>query len=62
LQRAHQAAVVARDAAADAADINNAHATSVAQHRKMFLARAFGINPNGTPITDPSLLPEKLKT
>jgi hypothetical protein len=62
LQRAIQAAAVARDAAADAADINNAHATIVAQHRKMFLARAFGINPDGTPIIDPSLLPEKLKT
>jgi hypothetical protein len=62
LQCAIQAAAVARDAAADAADINNAHATIVAQHHKMFLARAFGINPNGTAITDPSLLPEKLKT
>ncbi len=60
-QRAIQAAAVARDAAADAADIDNAHATIVAQHRKMFLARAFGINPGGTAITDPSLLPEKLK-
>ncbi len=62
LQHAIQAAAVARSAAADAADINNAHATIVAQHRKMFLARAFGINPDGTAITDPSLLPEKLKT
>jgi hypothetical protein len=62
LQRTHQAAVVARDAAADAADINNAHAIIVAQHRKMFLARAFGINPDGTPITNPSLLLKKLKT
>jgi hypothetical protein len=61
-QRAIQAAAVARDVVADAADINNAHATIVAQHHKMFLARAFGINPNGTAITDPSLLPEKLKT
>ncbi len=60
-QRAIQAAAVARDAAADAADINNAHATIVAQLRKMFLALAFGINPDGTPIIDPSLLPEKLK-
>jgi hypothetical protein len=41
LQCAHQAAVVARDAVAIAADINNAHAIIVAQHRKMFLARAF---------------------
>ncbi len=28
----------------------------------MFLVHAFGINPDGTAITDPSLLPEKLKT
>jgi hypothetical protein len=62
LQRAHQAAVVARDLVADAADINNACSIIVAQHRKMFLARAFVINPNGTPITNPSLLLEKLKT
>jgi hypothetical protein len=62
LQRAIQAAAVARDAAADAADINKAHATIVAQHRKMFLARAFGINPDGTSIIDPSLLLKKLKT
>jgi hypothetical protein len=41
LQRAHQAAVVARDAVADAADINNANSIIVAQHRKMFLARVF---------------------
>jgi hypothetical protein len=61
LQRAIQTAAVVRDAAADAADINIAHATIVAQHRKMFLACAFGINPDGTAITDPSLLPEKLK-
>jgi hypothetical protein len=61
LQRAIQAAAVARDAAADAADINNAHATIVAQHRKMFLLRAFGINLDGTPIINPSLLPEKFK-
>jgi hypothetical protein len=61
-QCAIQAAAVARDAAADAADINNAHATIVAQHREMFLVRAFGINPDGTAITDPSLLLEKLKT
>jgi hypothetical protein len=61
LQRAHQAAVVARDAAANAAEINNAHAIIVAQHCKMFLARVFGINLDGTPITDPSLLPEKLR-
>jgi hypothetical protein len=43
LQCTHQAAVVARDVAADAAVINNAHANIVAQHCKMFLAHAFGI-------------------
>jgi hypothetical protein len=41
LQCTIQVAAVARDAMADAADINNAHATIVAQHHKMFLARAF---------------------
>jgi hypothetical protein len=61
-QLAIQAATVARDAAADVADINNAHATIVAQHRKMFLACAFVIDPDGTPIINPSLLPERLKT
>ncbi len=61
-QRAIQAAAVAQSAVADAADINNAHATIVGQHCKMFLAHAFGINPDGTAITDTSLLPEKLKT
>jgi hypothetical protein len=61
LQRTIQAAAVARDVAADAADINNAHATIVAQHHKMFLACAFSKNPNGTPIIDPSLSPERLK-
>ncbi len=61
MQRVIQAAAVTRDAAADAADIHNAHATIVAQHRKVFLAHAFGINPDGTPIIDPSLLLERLK-
>ncbi len=41
LQRTVQAAAVARDAAADAADINSAHATIVAQHRKMFCSACF---------------------
>jgi len=58
--QATRAAAVAREAVADAANINNAHNVIVAQHRKMFLASAFGINPDGTPI-DPSLLPKKLK-
>jgi hypothetical protein len=63
LQCGIQAAAVARDVVADAANINNAHTTIVAQHRKMFLTRAFSINPDGTPtIIDPSLLPDQLKT
>ncbi len=61
LQQAYQAAVVARDAVADAADINNAHAIIVAQHRKMFLARAFDINLDGMPITDPSPSTRKIE-
>ncbi len=51
---------MAREAVADAMDINNAHNVILSQHCKMFLASAFGINPNGTPIA-PSLLPQKLK-
>ena len=50
----------AREAAADAQDFSNAHASIVAKHRKMFLQRAFGINPDGTAITDASMLPGKL--
>ncbi len=60
-ERADQAAAFAREAAADAQDFNNAHASIVAKHRKMFLQRAFGINPDGTAITDASMLPGKLK-
>jgi hypothetical protein len=49
-QRAQEAAEVARDAAADSDDLNKAHAVIEAKHRKMFLQKAFGINPDGTPI------------
>jgi hypothetical protein len=42
-QRADEGAVFAREAATDAQDFNNAHASIVAKHRKMFLQRAFGI-------------------
>ncbi len=51
---------MAREAVADAVDINNAHNVFLSQHRKMFLASAFGVNPDGTSIA-PSLLPQKLK-
>ena len=47
-QRASEAAAIAREAATDAADFNNAHASIVAKHRKMFLERAFGITSDGT--------------
>jgi hypothetical protein len=60
-QRAIQAADVARDAAADAAQMTNAHTMMIAQHCKLFLRAAFGINPDGTAITNKSLLPERLK-
>ncbi len=60
-EHADQAAAFAREAAADAQDITNAHASIVAKHRKMFLQHAFGINPDGTAITDASMLPGKLK-
>ncbi len=56
-----QAAAFAREAAADAQDFSNAHASIVAKHHKMFLQRAFGINPDGTSIIDASKLPKKLK-
>jgi hypothetical protein len=36
----------ADEAAADAARINSAHAEIVNQHRKLFLAKAFRINPS----------------
>ena len=46
-QRASEAAAVAREAVTDAADFNNAHASIVAKHHKMFLERAFGITSDG---------------
>ncbi len=51
---------MAREAVANAVDINNAHNVILSQHRKMFLASTLRINPNGTSIA-PSLLPQKLK-
>jgi hypothetical protein len=60
-ERADQAAAFAREAAADAQDFTNAHASIVAKHRKMFLQHVFGINPDGTAITDASMLPGNVK-
>ena len=45
-QRAHEAAEAARDAAAHADALNNAHDVIEAKHHKMFLQKAFGINPD----------------
>ncbi len=50
--RAIQATDVARDAAANAVQMTNAHTTMIAQHCKLFLRAAFGINPDGTAITN----------
>ena len=58
-QCAEKAIAAAQQAAADAAEINDAHAKIVNQHRKLFLQKAFGINPDGTKITNLSLLPKK---
>ena len=60
-QTTDEAAVFAREAAADAQDFINAHTSIVAKHCKMFLQRAFGINFDGTVITDVSPLPKKMK-
>jgi len=51
---AEDAVAVARAAADDAAQMGNAHDRMVAQHQKMFLREAFGINPDGSPVSDPA--------
>jgi hypothetical protein len=48
-------------AANNAAAVVTAHSMLLEKHCKMFLQRAIGINPNGTPIQDQTLLPEKSK-
>ena len=53
---AAQAMAAADEAFADAAKINHAHEEISAQHRKLFLAKAFRINPDGSDITNPALL------
>jgi hypothetical protein len=52
-QRVDQAAVVAREAAADADALESAHVITKAKHHEMFLWKAFGINPDDTPIANP---------
>jgi len=54
---AEDVAASARAAADDAAQMVNAHDTMLAQHRKMFLREAFGINPDGSTVTDPTFTP-----
>jgi hypothetical protein len=49
-----QALAAADEAAAGAARITSAHVEIVNQHHKLFLAKAFRINPDGTKITNPS--------
>ena len=44
--------MVAREAAADADALESAHVIIKAKHCEMFLWRAFGINPDGTPIAN----------
>ena len=51
-QRADQAAAFAREAANDALDFSNAHASIIDKHHKMFLERAFGIAPDGTMVVE----------
>jgi len=55
-QCAAQAMAAADEAVADTSRINSAHAEIVDQHRKLFLAKAFRVNPDGTAITNPALL------
>ena len=50
-QRTDEAAAFARESVTDAQDFNNAHASIVAKHKKIFLERAFGITSDGTVIT-----------
>jgi hypothetical protein len=51
-RRADEAAAFARAAVTDAQDFTNAHASILAKHRKMFLERAFGIDPDGRTVVE----------
>ena len=51
-QRAEEAAAFARAAVIDAQDFTNAQASILAKHRKMFLERAFGIDPDGRTVIE----------
>jgi hypothetical protein len=56
---ADQALALASNAAQDAANIDSAHNLLCANHCKIFLMKAFGINQAGTPIDDQAPLPDR---
>ena len=60
-QRAAHAHAVAVHASQDANEIESSILVLKQHHKKLFLQKAFGLNLDGTKITDPSLLPSKLK-
>jgi hypothetical protein len=57
-----QATALASAAAQDAADVDISLSSLQDNHCKIFLIRVFGINPDGTPILDNTLLPDRIKT
>jgi hypothetical protein len=59
-QREAHAHALAADATQDANVTETALVALRAKHRKIFLMKAFGINPDGTKILDPSLVPENI--
>ena len=59
-QREAHAHALAADATQDANVTETALYALRAKHRKIFLMKAFGINPDGTKILDPSLVPENI--
>jgi hypothetical protein len=58
---AAQAPAIASTAAKDAAVVDTTHSMLLEKHCMMFLQRAFGINSDGMPIQDKTLLLEQLK-
>jgi hypothetical protein len=53
--RAQHAANFAASSAQIASNVSNAHDVLTANHRKLFLQKAFGINPDGSPIVGDDL-------
>jgi hypothetical protein len=58
--REAQARALAVDATKDVDDTESALLTLQLKHKKVFLMKAFGINPDGTEILDWSLVPESI--